>query len=371
MYKYLFYDTIRLNRSAGGVLNVADLLLKRMQLCKGDRIQPVSELHPRLFGVARRLKISRFLVEILIYNYHRLRSLFTGEQVFSLFPNYFLPITLFGRHRESIVIVHDLQYKVYPEYFSRTKRLWLDWCLWRAAHSQADVVFISRSSQHDFERHFKRCEHPTVIFNPVDATRAPAPATPAAPAATTAPTGTAAAGERYLIASYHYYPHKNFIGTLKLFERMKHAGLVDWLDITGNGAAEVKKMADAMGPEISSCVRHRGLVSRKELTQLYCGAAAFISLSAFEGFNLSAAEAATLGVPLLLSDIPVHRELFGGYAFFVGSEHCDLGDLSQYLADHREMQPAWLHAEACAPGTVARRYLTLKREAVALAGAVQ
>ena len=368
MHKYLFYDTIRLNRSAGGVLNVSDLLLKRMQLCKGDRIQPVSELHPRLFAAARRLRISRFLVEMLLYNYHRLRALFAGEQVFSLFPNYFLPFTPFGRHRDSIVIVHDLQYKVYPEYFSRTKRLWLDWCLWRAAHSQADVVFISRSSQHDFERHFKRCEHATVIFNPVDATRSAAPMDPAAP---TAPTGKAHIGERYLIASYHYYPHKNFIGTLKLFERMKREGLVDWLDITGNGAAEVKRMAAAMGPEISSCVRHRGLVSRKKLTQLYCGAAAFISLSAFEGFNLSAAEAATLGVPLLLSDIPVHRELFGGYAFFVGSEACDLGELSQYLADHRETQPAWLHAEACAPGTVARRYLTLKREAVALAGAVQ
>lgn len=359
MYKYLFYDTIRLNSGAGGVLNVSDLLLRRMRLCKGDRIQPVSELHPRIFAAARRLRISRFLVEILLYNYHRLRALVAGEQVFSLFPNYFLPLTLFGRHRDSIVIVHDLQYKVYPEYFSRTKRLWLDWCLWRAAHSQADVVFISRSSQHDFERHFKRCEHATVIFNPVDATRAPAPA------------AAENTGERYLIASYHYYPHKNFIGTLKLFERMKREGLVDWLDITGNGAAEVKRMTATMVPEISSCVRHRGLVSRKELTRLYCGAAAFISLSAFEGFNLSAAEAATLGVPLLLSDIPVHRELFGGYGFFVGSENCDLGELSEYLAHHRETHPTWLHAETCAPGIVARRYLTLKREAVSLAGAVQ
>ena len=368
MYKYLFYDTIRLNSGAGGVLNVSDLLLKRMQLCKGTRIQPVSELHPRIFAAARRLRISRFLVEILLYNYHRLRALLAGEQVFSLFPNYFLPFTPFGRHRDSIVIVHDLQYKVYPEYFSRAKRLWLDWCLWRAAHSQADVVFISRSSQHDFERHFKRCEHATVIFNPVDATRATTPTAPAAPAAMS---GTAPTGERYLIASYHYYPHKNFIGTLKLFERMKREGLVDWLDITGNGAAEVKRMTAAMAPEISRCIRHRGLVSRKKLTQLYCDATAFISLSAFEGFNLSAAEAATLGVPLLLSDIPVHRELFGGYAFFVGSEACDLGELSQYLDNHRETQPAWLHAEACAPGTVARRYLTLKREAVSLAGAVQ
>jgi len=367
MYKYLFYDTIRLNEGAGGVLNVSDLLLRRMRLCKGDHIQPVSELHPFIFAMARRLKVSRFLLEILLYNYHRLRALLTGEQVFALFPNYFLPFTPFGRHRDSIVIVHDLQYKVYPQYFSRAKRVWLDWSLRRAAHSLADVVFISRSSQQDFERHFGRCEHPAVIFNPVDATRtaAPASALPGAPAP--APE----AGGRYLIASYHYYPHKNFVGTLKLFERMKQEGLVDWLDVTGNGAAEVKRMAADMGPEISRCVRHRGLVSRKELTQLYCGAAAFISLSAFEGFNLSAAEAATLGVPLLLSDIPVHRELFGGYGFFIGNEGCDLGELSRYLAEHRETQPAWLHAEACAPGAVARRYLTLKREAVSLAGAVQ
>ncbi|MBT2332537.1 glycosyltransferase [Variovorax paradoxus] len=362
MYKYLFYDTIHLNRGAGGVLNVSDLLLRRMRLCKGDHIQPVSELHPRIFAAARRLHVSRFLVEILLYNYHRLRALVSGEQVFSLFPNYFLPFTPFGRHRDSIVIVHDLQYRSYPAYFSRTKRLWLDWSLRRIAHSAADVVFISRSSQQDFERHFGRCEHATVIFNPVEATRAATPA---------GPSHAPAAGERYLIASYHYYPHKNFGGALKLFERMKREGLVDWLDITGNGAAEVKRMVADMAPGLGSCVRHRGLVSRQELTRLYCGATAFISLSAFEGFNLSAAEAATLGVPLLLSDIPVHRELFGGYGFFIGSEPCDLGQLSQHLAKHRDTHPAWLHAEACAPGTVARRYLMLKREAVSLAGAVQ
>ena len=365
MYKYLFYDTIRLNRGAGGVLNVSDLLLRRMRLCKGDHIQPVSELHPRLFAAARFLRISRFLVEILLYNYHRLRALVSGEQVFSLFPNYFLPFTLFGRHRDSIVIVHDLQYRYYPAYFSRTKRLWLDWSLRRVARSAADVVFISRSSQQDFERHFGCCEHASVIFNPVEATRA------ACSAGAAGPSREPPAGERYLIASYHYYPHKNFGAALKLFERMKREGLVDWLDITGNGAADVKRMVASMAPDLGSCVRHRGLVSRQELTRLYCGATAFISLSAFEGFNLSAAEAATLGVPLLLSDIPVHRELFGGYAFLIGSEPCDMGQLSRYLDEHRDTQPAWLHAEACAPGAVARRYLMLKREAVSLAGAMQ
>jgi glycosyltransferase involved in cell wall biosynthesis len=364
MATYLYYDTIRLNKAAGGVLNVSEVLLRNMRLSRDDRIEAVSERHPRVYALAQRLRMSRFLLDTLLYNFHCLRMLFTEERVFSVFPNYFLPFALFGQNRDSIVIVHDLQYKAYPQYFSRAKRLFLDWSLWRAARSAADVVFISRSSKTDFERHFGRCEHSTVIFNPVDAPRAPAPAPAPAPAAGAVPR------ERYLIAAYHYYPHKNFGGILALFERMRRAGLVDFLDITGNGAADVERMVAALAPEVRGFVRHRGLVSREELIRLYMGATAFISLSTFEGFNLSAAEAATLGVPLLLSDIPVHRELFAGYGFFVGSASSDPYRLAKYLARHERTQPAWSLAATCAPAAVAGRYLTLKRGALSFTGAL-
>jgi glycosyltransferase involved in cell wall biosynthesis len=235
------------------------------------------------------------------------------------------------------------------------------------------VVFISRSSQQDFERHFGRCEHASVIFNPVDAPRGSARVSPdASPQVSPgiAAPGTAAPGGRYLIAAYHYYPHKNFGGILALFERMRRAGLVDCLDITGNGAAEVERMVAALAPEVRGFVRHRGLVSRDELLRLYQGATAFISLSTFEGFNLSAAEAATLGVPLLLSDIPVHRELFAGYGFFVGSASSDPYRLAKYLAGHERTHPAWTHAAACAPTAIAGRYLMLKRSALSFAQAL-
>ena len=361
MATYLYYDTIRLNKAAGGVLNVSEVLLRNMRLSRDDRVEAVSERHPRIYAAAQRLKLSRFVLDTLLYNFHCLRMLLTGEQVFSVFPNYFLPFAPFGRHRDSLVIVHDLQYKAYPQYFGRAKRLFLDWNLWRAARSEADVVFISKSSQQDFERHFGRCAHPSVIFNPVDVPRAAA-VPPAAPAA--------APKERYLIAAYHYYPHKNFGGILALFERMKRAGLVDYLDITGNGAADVERMVAALAPEVRGAVRHRGLVSREELIRLYLGATAFISLSTFEGFNLSAAEAATLGVPLLLSDIPVHRELFAGYGFFVGSASSDPYRLAKYLAGHERTHPVWPHAAICAPAAVAGRYLTLKRGAVSFTRAL-
>lgn len=356
MATYLFFDTIRLNKGAGGVLNVSEVLLRNMRLSHEDRVQPVSERHPRLYALAQKLRISRFLLDTLLYNMHLLGGLLTGERVFSLFPNYFLPFTLFGRHRDSIVIVHDLQYKAYPQYFSPQKRLWLDWSLWRAARSEADVVFISKSSQRDFERHFSRCEHAAVIFNPVDA------AALAAPAAAEPPK------DRYLIAAYHYYPHKNFAGILTLFARMKRAGLVDYLDITGNGAADVQRMVAELAPDLQACVRHRGLVSRETLIRLYVGATAFISLSTFEGFNLSAAEAATLGVPLLLSDIPVHRELFADYGYFVNDPESELDALGVYLKMHARGRPVWSHTEDCAPSAIASRYFTLKRRSAALAG---
>lgn len=363
MATYLFYDTIRLNTSAGGVLNVAEVLLRSMRLSGDDRVQAVSERHPRIYEAARRLGMSRFVLDTLLYNFHRLRAWFSGERVISLFPNYFLPFTLFGRHADSIVVVHDLQYKAYPQYFSRAKRLWLDWCLGRAARSAADVVFISRSSQQDFERYFARCERAAVIFNPVDAGAG-------AGAGASIPSGAGSAEGRYLIAAYHYYPHKNFGGILALFERMQREGQVDYLDITGNGAADVERMIATMAPGLRACVRHRGLVSRDELLRLYRGATAFISLSTFEGFNLSAAEAATLGVPLLLSDIPVHRELFAGYGFFVGGPAIDLAPLARYLAAHRLSRPAWAHSRDCAPDAVATRYFTLKRSHASLAGAL-
>lgn len=347
MATYLFYDTIRLNPDAGGVLNVSQTLLSSMRESLTDRVEAVSEKYPRLYRSAERLKLSRFVVDTLVYNYHRLRRSTGGAQLQSIFPNYFLPLTPFGRHRDSIVVVHDLQYKVLPQNFSRGKRLWLNWSLRRVAGSLADVVFISGSSRKDFERHFAGCRRSVVIFNPVDA------------AALRGATDERPQQARYLIASYHYYPHKNFDGILTLFARMRSAGLVDWLDITGNGAADVAHRVDAVAPELRACIRHRGLVPREELVRLYRGATAFVSLSKSEGFNLSAAEAATLQVPLLLSDIPVHRELFENYGLLIGDESCPMECVARYLASHEKRRPVWPLAEACRPSVVAARYLQL------------
>lgn len=50
---------------------------------------------------------------------------------------------------------------------------------------------------------------------------------------------------------------------------------------------------------------------------------ALISASLYEGFNLPPLEAQSLGVPVILSDIPVHREIYGDTALYFNSDSMD------------------------------------------------
>lgn len=82
-----------------------------------------------------------------------------------------------------------------------------------------------------------------------------------------------------------------------------------------------------------------GRVDDNMLGQLYLTAAAFICCSIEEGFSLGAMEAILLGVPtIILSDIPVHREIYGGYNVnFISTTLGDLsfGKLKQVTAEDR------------------------------------
>lgn len=57
-------------------------------------------------------------------------------------------------------------------------------------------------------------------------------------------------------------------------------------------------------------------LSAKDLSSYYRGALAWVSSSLAEGFNLPILEAAACETPLLLSDIPIHREVAGEKALF-------------------------------------------------------
>jgi glycosyltransferase involved in cell wall biosynthesis len=61
-------------------------------------------------------------------------------------------------------------------------------------------------------------------------------------------------------------------------------------------------------------------VSEEELASLYARAAVFVFLSEYEGFGLTPLEALSAGVPIVVLDTPVAREVYGDAAWYVAPE---------------------------------------------------
>ncbi len=60
-----------------------------------------------------------------------------------------------------------------------------------------------------------------------------------------------------------------------------------------------------------------GFLEEDVLAALYSSCLAFVNVSMHEGFNIPILEAANCGAPLILSDIPVHREVAKNFALYV------------------------------------------------------
>jgi len=78
-----------------------------------------------------------------------------------------------------------------------------------------------------------------------------------------------------------------------------------------------------------------GFVEEMDLPALYQSAFAFVNVSKHEGCNLPLLEALSSGIPVIASDIPVHREMVGNHAVYVGIHESDrLGEvMDQMLRD--------------------------------------
>lgn len=82
-------------------------------------------------------------------------------------------------------------------------------------------------------------------------------------------------------------------------------------------AQNLESVAAAHG--VRSRVELRRYVSETELAGLYARASVFAFLSEYEGFGLTPLEALAAGVPLVVLDTPVAREVYGPAACYVGA----------------------------------------------------
>ena len=93
------------------------------------------------------------------------------------------------------------------------------------------------------------------------------------------------------------------------------------LEIVGDNRTFPRQDLEAIarGAGVADRTAIRSYVSDDTLAALYARAGAFVFLSDYEGFGLTPLEALSCGVPIVVGDTPVAREVYGDAARYVGT----------------------------------------------------
>ncbi len=129
----------------------------------------------------------------------------------------------------------------------------------------------------------------------------------------------------YCIAGY--YPHKGHIRVIELLESLVSKYNLD-IKLYFRGNQNDNKYFNSILNRIKqSSQRERIIIEeykkQDSLSEIYSNTDLMILLTEYEGFGLPVIEAQAMGLPVICSDIPVLREVSGGYACLVELENAD------------------------------------------------
>lgn len=111
--------------------------------------------------------------------------------------------------------------------------------------------------------------------------------------------------------------HKNLITVFKAFELFCKVDLETKLFVVGNlNSIEVLNFYNKLTPDVRRRIEVFKNISNTDLAELYKKADAYISATLFEGLGMPIVEAMYFGVPLILSDLEVIKEVTQNKATF-------------------------------------------------------
>lgn len=348
------YNLVRGLASVGARLHIAlgseEFLSPEFTAWLGVSGSKVSRSHFRSVGIGTKY---RFLEETRFALWARQRNNWI------VWPNYFLPLGAVGGKAQNAVIIHDLQHRVFPQFYSSQRRRWLDACYQRAMLRADKLLFIS---QHELDLSLDiyggaHAQRSSVIGNAIDWSRFSRKSE--AGIHHCVPSG------RYILTVCHQFPHKNVPVLIRAFAEIaiRHSDLR--LCLVGTPSEAV--LTTLHEPSVAA-VRQRieftGFVSDEHLGELYRNASLFVLPSLYEGFGMPAIEAIAHRVPTLVSDGGALPEVTAGYAR-IGSASFTVAQwaetIEQALESPEEMKPDDAARAAVmnkyAPEIVAKRLL--------------
>ncbi len=113
--------------------------------------------------------------------------------------------------------------------------------------------------------------------------------------------------EKILFYTGSLYPHKNVLLVVRALKQLPHYKL--YISSSRN-VFVTKFMEEVKRLGLSDRVTHLGRLSDGQLRSWYARAGALVQPSLSEGFGLTGAEALAAGLPVIVSDIPIFREIY-------------------------------------------------------------
>jgi len=220
--------------------------------------------------------------------------------------------------RAQILTMHDAAVFEYPAWFGWKFALWYRFAWIILARNAYVITTVSEFSRGELAHYLGLNEREIAIIpNGGDHIKGFAPLRPAKL--------SLRENERFVVSVGSLQPRKDTLTLLNAWSLVEfncEARLV----IVGTSGHVFAEAELGVFPD---SVEFLGRVTDRELAWLYNNAIGCVSASLYEGFDIPPLEALNSGCPIILSDIPVHREIFDGAAEFFSPG--DFGKLAELL----------------------------------------
>jgi glycosyltransferase involved in cell wall biosynthesis len=289
---------------------------------------PLLNVRHRSRSLAQSILLGRNLALSGLFRAHAVDVVFESAQFFGW--NLGFP---------AIAWIPDFQHKAMPELFSRAA-VWKRELGFRAQIRGGRTIMLSS----DDARHACESYFPSTVgrTKTVHFAIAPGPHIPYAQARAVA--DSYGLPEHYIFMPNQFWRHKNHRLVLAAVSALRAQGRQVVIAASG-------KQSDPRDPGyfpsfahdlaqagVQDQLRLLGLVPYAHLSLLMRASSALLNASLFEGWSTSVEEARCMGVPMILSDLPVHREQMGDGAQYF--DRHSAAALTQALASFQPQAPA-------------------------------
>jgi len=231
-------------------------------------------------------------IELPLYLYFKKRPLLI---------NFGSPGPLFYRNR--IVTIHDISFYLHPEWFSCLYAFYYRFITPVIARLSKKIMTVSEFSKTELLKWLNVPENKVMVVHNAISEHLK-----------TLPKGKANK-ERFILTVSSLDPRKNLKSLLNGYNKSEYS-LKYKLKIAGTSSSLFNMEKNSEIDAVSL-----GYVSDEKLAELYKNANLFVYISLYEGFGIPPLEAMFFGCPVILSDIPVFREIFGDAAYYVDPQN--------------------------------------------------